>query len=85
VQISEGMNQQQASRELQTTNQLLATADANLKKLTNRQLNSSQQETVEQIKSYMQQARTAVNSGDWQRAHTLASKANLLSAELAGH
>lgn len=85
VQISEGLNQQQASRELQTTNQLLATTDANLKKIANRQLNSSQQDTLSQIRSYMQQARTAANSGDLQRAHTLASKANLLSAELASH
>lgn len=85
VQLSQGLNQQQASRELQTTNQLLATTGANLKKIAGRQLSASQQDTVGQIKTYMQQAKTAANSGDLQRAHNLAFKANLLSAELAAH
>jgi hypothetical protein len=33
----------------------------------------------------MEQATAAKNSGDVQRAYNLAVKANLLSAELAGH
>ena len=64
---------------------MLATSETNLKKLDGRQLSANQQDTVNQIKSYMEQAKTAANSGDAQRAYNLAVKANLLSAELAGH
>ncbi len=85
VELSPSRNQQQASQELQKTNQLLATSDANLKKISGRQLSPSQQDTVNQIKSYMEQARKAASTGDLQRARNLAFKANLLSADLAGH
>jgi len=85
VELSPSRDQQHASQELQKTNQLLATSDANLKKISGRQLSPSQQDTVNQIKSYMEQARKAASSGDLQRAHNLAFKANLLSADLAGH
>jgi len=40
---------------------------------------------VKQIKSYLEQANKAAKDQDWQRAHNLAVKANLLSAELVGH
>jgi hypothetical protein len=70
---------------MESTNQLLATSDANLKKVSGRPLNASQQDTVKQIKSYIDQAKNAAKAGDAQRAYNLAVKANLLSAELAGH
>ena len=70
--------------QLKSTNDLLTTSDENLKTISGRQLTASQQDTVRQIKSYMEQAKTAANDGDVQRAHNLAVKANLLSAELAG-
>lgn len=70
--------------QLKSTNDLLTTSDENLKTISGRQLTASQQDTVKQIKSYMEQAKTAANDGDVQRAHNLAVKANLLSAELAG-
>jgi hypothetical protein len=85
VQISSGAPGRQGSKTLQTTNQLLAATDANLKKLSGHQLTPAQQETVSQIKNYMAQATTAAGSGDSQHAYTLAHKANLLAAELAGH
>lgn len=85
VNLSPGVTPQQASREVDSTNKLLATSDANLKKVSGHPLNSSQQDTVKQIKSYMEQAKTAASDGDLQRAYNLAVKANLLSAELAGH
>jgi len=74
-----------ASRQIESTNQLLAASDTNLKKISGRQLSASQQDTVKQIKSYMEQAKAAATDGDVQRAYNLAVKANLLSAELAGH
>lgn len=85
VNLSPGVSPQQASRQTDSTNKLLATSDANLKKISGRQLSASQQDTVKQIKSYMDQAKKAATGGDVQRAYNLAVKANLLSAELAGH
>jgi hypothetical protein len=85
VDLSSGVNQQQASEQAKHADELLASSDANLKKISGRQLSAGQQDTVKQIKSYMEQATAAKNSGDVQRAYNLAVKANLLSAELAGH
>jgi len=85
VDLSPGLSPQQASNQTESTKQLLATSDANLKKITGRQLSPSQQDTVKQIKSYMDQAKAAENGGDVQRAHNLAVKASLLSADLVGH
>jgi hypothetical protein len=84
VAISPTQTQQQASQELSTTTQLLANADANLKQVARRQLSNDEEETVKQIQVYMVQARTAIKNGEAQRAYTLANKANLLSADLAG-
>jgi hypothetical protein len=85
VNLSPGVSSQQASRQMESTNQLLATSDTNLKKVSGRQLNPNQQDTVKQIRSYMEQSKTAAKGGDAQRAYNLAVKANLLSAELVGH
>jgi hypothetical protein len=84
VDLSPAPGPQEASRR-DAYNQLLATTDANLQKISGRQLNADQQDTVKQIKSYMEQAKGAAEDGDVQRAYNLAVKANLLSAELAGH
>lgn len=85
VDIAPGVSQQQASQQLQTTNRLLAKADENLKIVGSRQLNSDQQDTVTQIKRYMKQSRDATESGDVQRAYTLANKARMLSSDLVKH
>jgi hypothetical protein len=85
VSLSPGLNREQASHQVESTKQLLAASDANLKKISGRQLSANQQDTVKQIKSYMEQANKAADDGDPQRAYNLAVKANLLSAELAGH
>jgi hypothetical protein len=85
VELAPDVSQQQASHEIESTNQLLAASDANLKKISGRQLSPNQADTVKQIKSYMEQAKTAVNGGDVQRAYNLAVKAKLLSTELVGH
>lgn len=80
-----GLSQQQVDHQIELTNQLLANSDADLKKISGRQLNANQQDAVKQIKSYLEQARKAVSDRDVHRAHNLAVKANLLSAELVGH
>lgn len=84
VDLSPGPSPQQATRQTESTRQLLAATDANLRKIAGRQLSPSQQDTVKQIKSYMGQASKAETEGDAQRAHNLAVKASLLSADLAG-
>jgi|SRR5580692_2470258 hypothetical protein len=83
VDLSPAPSAEQASR-LGGYNQLIAATDANLQKISGRQLTTSQEDTVKQIKSYMEQAKGAAQDGDGQRAYNLAVKANLLSAELAG-
>jgi hypothetical protein len=84
VDLSPGLSPQQDSSRNESTNRLLAASDANLQKLAGRQLNPSQQDTVNQIKNYMDQAKEAEKLGDVQRAHNLAVKASLLSADLVG-
>jgi hypothetical protein len=83
TQFSTSLSPEQASREKQDTAGLLAKADANLQGLSGHQLNASQQDTSAQVRSYIQQAKTAEDSGDLQGAHNLALKAVLLSNELA--
>jgi hypothetical protein len=75
----------QARQQIDHTKELLDSSEANLKKVSARPLNESQQETVKQIESYMEQSKAAAEDDDVQRAYNLAVKANLLSAELAGH
>jgi hypothetical protein len=83
VQLAPGMSAEQASSQRQNTTQLLAATDANLKEISSRPMNSSQQASVDQIRKYMEQAKTAEQAGDVERAHNLASKALLLSDDLA--
>jgi hypothetical protein len=82
VQFSTTASPEQAAHERQDTAGLLTTTDTNLQKLSGHVLNSSQQDMLTQIRSYMQQAKSAQNAGDLQGAHSLALKAKLLSAEL---
>jgi outer membrane biosynthesis protein TonB len=83
AQLGPSISAEQASNQRQNTSQLLAATDANLKQISSRPMNSSQQESVSQIRKYMEQAKTAEQGGDVQRAHNLASKALLLSDDLA--
>jgi hypothetical protein len=64
-----------------STTKLIDGTEANLKSLT-RQLSSDEQNTVAQIRNYLNQARAALKDSDLERAHNLAVKANLLSNEL---
>jgi hypothetical protein len=82
TQFSTSLSPEQASREKHDTAGLLAKADANLQGLSGHQLNASQQDTSAQVRSYIQQAKAAEDSGDLQGAHNLAVKAALLSNEL---
>jgi outer membrane biosynthesis protein TonB len=82
-QISPGMSDAQAQHQREITNQLLANTDANLKRTSGKPLTPAQQSMLDQINTYVRQSKAASDSGDVSRAHTLAFKAHLLSAELA--
>ena len=82
VQIVPGITQEEANRQRENAEQLLAATDANLKRLAARTLTLSQQETTGQIRYYIDGARSALKDGDTRRAHTLAQKAYLLSDDL---
>ena len=82
-QISPGMSDAQAQHQREITNQLLANTGANLKQASGKPLTPAQQSMLDQINTYVRQSKTASDSGDVSRAHTLAFKAHLLSAELA--
>ena len=83
VQLTPAMNEAEASRQREATKQLLTSTDANLQKLSGKQLSKDEQDTVAQIREFMQQAKTADSKGDWERASKLASKAHLLSEAMA--
>ncbi len=85
VDIAPGVSPQQASQQRGRTIWLLGKTDENLKTLGSRQLNASQQDTVSQIKRYVEESKTATDKGDLQRAYTLANKARMLSGDLLKH
>jgi len=82
IQLGGGETGGQASAEKATANQMLGTAEENLKKLGGRDLSSTEQETVTQIRQYMDQSKAAVTAGDPERARNLAWKAQTLSEDL---
>lgn len=81
IQLVGGDAADQASKE-RSTEQLTAATEENLKKIAGRQLSSTQEATVGQIKQFMDQSKKAVADGDPERGHNLAMKARLLSDEL---
>ena len=85
VQLSPSLSTEQQSQKRQITEQLLSTTDENLKKISERQLSATQQDTVSQIHQYLEQSKAAAAAGDLERSHTLAFKAHLLSDELLKH
>jgi len=82
TQLAQGITEEQAAKQREATNQLLANTDESLQKLSGRQLSKDEQDTVTQIRRFMQQVKTADAAGDLQRAHKLAVKARLLADAL---
>jgi hypothetical protein len=85
AQIAPGMTSTEATRQRDNAEQLLGATDDKLKRLAGRTLDAKQQETVGQIRNYMEGARSALKEGDVRRANTLAQKAHLLSDDLVKH
>ena len=82
IELTHNTSEQQASQQRFTTEQLRTATEENLKKIEGRQLNTSQQDMVSQIKQFMDQSKSAVADGDLERGRSLAMKAQLLSEEL---
>jgi hypothetical protein len=72
----------QASYEKKTGDDV-SVAERNLQGAQGKQLNASQRDIVDKVRSFLTQARDASKGGDWARAQNLAQKARLLSIELA--
>jgi hypothetical protein len=85
TQILPGITLEEASHQRESAEQLLASAESHLTQLAARTLNPKQQQTVVQIRQYMDGARSALKDSDTQRSHTLAMKAYLLSDDLVKH
>jgi len=64
------------------TNAAIAAAEKNMQTTFGKQLNAAQSDLLEKIRGFLGQAREAARAGDWQRAHNLAQKAQVLSVEL---
>ncbi len=73
----------QTSQKRNEVSQILGSAEANLKKIAELQLTPTQQDTVSQIRQYVEQSKSALADGDVERGKTLARKAQLLSEDLA--
>ncbi|MBI3484619.1 MAG: hypothetical protein HY012_05640 [Acidobacteria bacterium] len=64
------------------TNAAIAAAEKNMQTTYGKQLNAAQSDLLEKVRGFLGQAREAARAGDWQRAHNLAQKAQVLSVEL---
>jgi len=84
-QIAPGVTPAEAARQRQNVEQWLDSTDGQLKQLSERKLNTQQDETLGQIRNYMDGARGALREGDVRRASTLAEKAHLLSDDMVKH
>jgi len=83
AQLTPATSPGQAKQQRASTAWLLAATDANLRRVAGRQLTPAQQSMIDEIHTYMSQAKAAAASSDTNRAQTLAYKARLLSDELA--
>jgi type IV secretory pathway VirB10-like protein len=79
--IAPDVSSQQVSQQKQTTAELLAAAERNLKSV-NRTLSHDEQAMVSQIRTYIDQSRKATSNNEFERAYNLANKARLLSDAL---
>ncbi|HZQ94018.1 MAG TPA: hypothetical protein VFA67_03350 [Candidatus Sulfotelmatobacter sp.] len=77
-----GPGTEQTSQKREAIIQVLDVTDQNLKKTGAMQLTSAQQDTVTQTRQFMEQSKAAMADGDFERARTLAWKAQLLSEDL---
>lgn len=81
-QISPQISASAQSQLQQQANQYVATATENLHRADNRELNTTQKDMVDKIRSFLNQAQQAIQASDWERAKNLSQKAYLVSLDL---
>jgi len=82
IQLAGGSPGGDTTQKRQSTDQMLKDTEENLKKVTGSQLSSDQQSSVSQIRQFVTQSKSALAAADYERAHTLAWKAKVLSDDL---
>ncbi|MGB2590457.1 MAG: hypothetical protein WBG02_19440 [Candidatus Acidiferrum sp.] len=66
------------------TEESLNAAERNLSSMAGKSLNATQSDLISKVRSFISDAREAARAGDWERARTLATKAQVLSEQLTG-
>jgi hypothetical protein len=82
--ISPQLTPQESAVAQQQANQSLGIAEKNLASVRGKKLNSTQSDLISKITGFIKDAREAANIADWNRARSMAKKAQVLSEELAG-
>jgi hypothetical protein len=82
IRLAGGPSADEAARKRNAINQLLEVTDQNLKKSAGMQLTANQQDSITQMRQFMEQSKQAMADGDLERARTLAWKAEVLSEDL---
>jgi len=82
--ISPHLTPQESAVAQQQANQSLGIAEKNLAFVRGKKLNSTQSDLISKITGFIKDAREAANIADWNRARSMAKKAQVLSEELAG-
>jgi hypothetical protein len=81
--IAPQMSDAEASAARQQMTSSLSQAEKNLARSQGRKLNATQSDLATKIKQFIGDAQSASREGDWTRARSLATKAQVLSEELA--
>jgi hypothetical protein len=82
--IAPQLTPQESVAAQEQTNQSLSIAEKNLGTARGKNLNAAQSDLASKIRGFVKDAREAAQSADWSRARSLATKAQVLSEELAG-
>lgn len=81
--IAPQMSDAEASAARQQMTSSISEAERNLARSQGRTLNATQSDLATKIKQFIGDAQSASREGDWTRARSLATKAQVLSEELA--
>jgi fructose-specific component phosphotransferase system IIB-like protein len=81
--IAPQMSDSEASAARQQMTSSLNEAEKNLARVQGKPLNATQSDLATKIKQFIGDAQSASREGDWTRARSLATKAQVLSEELA--
>ena len=82
IQLAGGSVGGDATQKKDAANRMLAATEDNLKKIAGRQLSTAEQDSVSQIRQFVDQSKSALAAANLERAQTLAWKAKLLSDDL---